>query len=1441
MVKIGSAVHTAHGLGKVTEVDTVRGRKSYKVAGNNFAIWLDETKVAALGDVDESNSTTLPYDYAPQHPVETFSEESDFSPTYSIDADERTSPTNSVTGESESDPQPSPGPNPDLFAKSAGNDWPSEYDEGDYSTDELAEMGERHNADAEAMYREYLEDKAHKHAAGGWGDVDVHGGEEPDESRGESRPGSHSHYLEYAHRNGMHPGNDLTADRYAREHGIPIALASDLAMQVGIGHHASIHEAYPGKHRKAPEPEVQLPHGAEVWDAEDWLAAHPDKKFADPREQARYEEWKNKTVKGDSELFDRFTHVYDPEFEGELISASYRPAGLSDKYIDILPTHTASWDDPVEQFRRDPIVAIQRTAYLVESSTGLDPRMGQYMDLVDADPIIREAAWSDVRTKAMRLKSGGAVHVKDMAPNRIMASVDGDNATYDVVIYKGASLTGSNSIDQWHCGCEWGKWAFRRKHTFVGRLCSHGLAAYFTMQSAHQTGQPRQTKLPKKPTPSRSLPFLHVKRGGVATREFLNWCEENGVDPYNDPDAETIWARNMHQDSLGDVDFADLDLGGNSNEKPLKWGPGERSQHYRAASIVDDFKDWVRDVNKGHVDIGAADDFLGQYTGDPTPDEVNDVIEYAHDNPAVRPGRNYEVGTTFDLDKAYKSASEAIPPVLKNIPDRITPDYYVVPEGEEQKFIDVESDERKTTGPDQITAGTSKYAPGGKLDRERKAQEQAASNQKIDNAFSGWQGRVHPSYHDTFDNAFDFFHDDMVGTDQYEDLFGDDDKRNAVYDRLQSKFPLTSRNAKVDKKWADDHAGLDDGEEHQPIVHFSALTYTADENLLKKLRDLSAESNAENFGNMAQHNHEISEVIGELHDRGYDANRLVASLRTADSSNGIDDYYKSIGITKPENSSGGLPSNPFAGGGFDPTKLPGVKNSPNTKAEDPTGGLLSGPISGDSPASTVTNAGQPQGNGGGGGGGPSTSGPSAGGSGFNGGGGGSDWKPNGITDAIGAGDYKIQSGDTLTSIMDRAKGADGGLGVSDLAKSNNISNPDLIFAGDTLHIPGTATPAPAAGAAEAGGAPPVEPGAAAPMSGVPGPPGVAGPTPPGANAGPPPESPGAATFAPGAPVPPTAGGPSTASIIHNARRRYAEETGRVDDKGVKIPGNGPGMDQTPDVGSKREEPKTQTLEERLPGSGQSTSTSDPMSALGGGSVTQMVGPVVNGITQGISGLAGGGGLSGLASGVGSALGGLSGLLSFASVDDNYGPTDSQPDPSFAGTGPYIKDWWTTSEDYVEEHEKDHWEDVTEGAGDITNHTKPRQQPKQALKWDEGINDKGELVMDGPRRYWPEMEEGDSWDDDGKHHYTDKKSSHDDASDIVRQFQANIGDTALGAGAGGGGSFSDAAIAERAQGFLRTAGRVYSLAEQQELIDEAHPKGARNLSGLDLRGTHYLDN
>jgi hypothetical protein len=76
------------------------------------------------------------------------------------------------------------------------------------------------------------------------------------------------------------------------------------------------------------------------------------------------------------------------------------------------------------------------------------------------------------------------------------------------------------------------------------------------------------------------------------------------------------------------------------------------------------------------------------------------------------------------------------------------------------------------------------------------------------------------------------------------------------------------------------------------------------------------------------------------------------------------------------------------------------------------------------------------------------------------------------------------------------------------------------------------------------------------------------------------------------------------------------------------------------------------------------------------------------------------------------------------------------------------------------------------------------------------------------------------------------------NDVVRRFQASGGGALA---TSGGGNFGDDAIAGQARKFLaKTAGRVYSLAEQQELVDETHPQGARNKPNEDdLKGTHYV--
>lgn len=126
--------------------------------------------------------------------------------------------------------------------------------------------------------------------------------------------------------------------------------------------------------------------------------------------------------------------------------------------------------------------------------------------------MIRDAAWKDVRDKAKRLKSSGAVNVMYSAKNEIQASVQGDNGLYNVEIHR-KNATGEG-VTWWDCQCEWGKYAWNRTK-YLGRMCSHALSSYYVMQS----------------NANRNLPSYVASAATEAdVEEFVNWAEVNGLE-----------------------------------------------------------------------------------------------------------------------------------------------------------------------------------------------------------------------------------------------------------------------------------------------------------------------------------------------------------------------------------------------------------------------------------------------------------------------------------------------------------------------------------------------------------------------------------------------------------------------------------------------------------------------------------------------------------------------------------------------------------------------------------------------------------------------------------------------------------------------------------------------------------------------------------------------
>lgn len=992
-------------------------------------------------------------------------------------------------------------------------------------------------------------------------------------------------------------------------------------------------------------------------------------------------------------------------------------ANLSNKYI-----HLGALEDPtspVGRWRRDPIQFLYARAYaLADAADG--PGLAEYGRLVEADAMLREGAWTDVRNKALRLRREGAVTVYDVSPNGIYARVEGDHGTYDTMIVKSAGLGGSSgqSISDWHCDCEWGRWAFKRKLTYVGRLCSHGYAAYLEMESDKHKGNP--------------------------------------------------------------------------------------GRFQRSAGVVEDFKKYVKDSNEGHVDHGAADNFISLAMEPLSDVDVDTLYSYVDDHHTEKEDRDYKTASdeidpnwgppgsnstdslypftsaggsvegpadftqhAWELGASLKSAD-----VLRTTPHSLTPDMVFVPGPDDSEFVDVTKDERKTTGPDQIT-----------------------KKSKID---SNWVDHAQVKY-DDHEPIARFSHVDAMGNGytpaslwRFADggVFGD---IPAVPPGDPGK-PIESGPPGDFLPVEGPRGGTSPVPTGQELARGNSPTGGAGSG--NPLSDFAPTAPGLLTG------HEGRVIRADEYDPNdtRDKRGILPSVSPPGGSRPSEDMQPASPGLGP---TGGHPggTGPPAPGPIAPPAAP-AGASPDQPAGVGTTPAPTGTVNQSAGTSTL--------------------------------GGGGGWTPNADTSAIGPGDYKINQGDTLSGIAERA-----GMGgdYQSLADSNKIADPNVINAGDTINIPG----APPVGGPEA--------------------------------------------------APPDVGGLSDKTGgWHYADSYTHSDTNPGDlespDKRKNPPTGSPapaappaksGLPQGMDPGLDSKNPPAN------PSGHGSVNTNAPVpmssgstTAYGPSAYDPMAEP---GAAQtGTPGMGGGGGggfdpsmisdivspIAGVAESVMGGLGGLGGILgSLTYVADNQlldklrnlsgqdpplGNMDSHNDEvrgvveelrdrgydtdqlvamvrhaddkrdadeggaygrpgggdwadlPFAGSGPDPKLWYGTSEDYVDDNEKDNREDVTSGEGDATKYTKPGQGPRQKAS----VRRQGEQ-----------------------------------GNDIVRQFQAS-GGGAL-AEESSGGNYSDAVIAERAQHFLKTAGRHFSLADQRELEAEFHPLGARNLpTEEDLAGTHYLD-
>lgn len=206
--------------------------------------------------------------------------------------------------------------------------------------------------------------------------------------------------------------------------------------------------------------------------------------------------------------------VEDADFDGfkddeanHIYASVYQPT-LDESETHVYDPRHAAWV-PREQFEEEYGTDVD--SWPGQRHANVAPRQAflTYLAMVDSDEMIREAAWMDVRKKAKRLWDDGSVEIKTGDNREIFARVTGDTDRYDVEVHRKNAF--GKGVTWWDCACEWGKWAYKRERTFVGRMCSHALAAYYAMQS----NKAKDTKDFVRKSPGTRRDSLASRQGGL--------------------------------------------------------------------------------------------------------------------------------------------------------------------------------------------------------------------------------------------------------------------------------------------------------------------------------------------------------------------------------------------------------------------------------------------------------------------------------------------------------------------------------------------------------------------------------------------------------------------------------------------------------------------------------------------------------------------------------------------------------------------------------------------------------------------------------------------------------------------------------------------------------------------------------------------------------------
>lgn len=573
-----SMVHTARGTGRIVETETVRGRTSHRVVGTGFDAWFPQTGVHTAGIEDgwqpipEDEFPGNPYGDAGPSDVPIADDGAGLGMDPGLDQGFDGSFTDALqgltefsqTGEVGPDAMAEFGGSPDeqsiLGHRQAASDFAGAEASGDLQMGDVQFPTLDQNGDVyigpQGVPPMGTKVQGNRYYLGGPGDNvddsnsvklpynpdpqhDAVNAPAPDASWG---PGEYD--IDADER--LHPADSLTFNDAENSEAGPFPGP---APHLFAGREAGIAEYLFGDEGGDPY---------EVLNDEDWLAAHDDERLVD---------------RDEAEQLERERRFHEHGQQGLDRAAAYGQAPvLGSKYVTpLLYTAADHFNDPVQMFRDDPTAFIERRGSSYSEDNGELDRLSA---LIDSDNLIRQGSWRDVRQKASRLRNEGKVTVKDISPDRIYATVQGDTGTYETLITKGSSLGGYDAhnsygdqhVGNWHCSCKWGNWAFKRRFTFIGRLCSHGLACYHEMQSIHAKADGRDPRRNRVKT--RRAELIPPDRDDHGLRFLIDH-----YGPHDKVDREQDFARRTDEAQ----DYANrTDLPGDADDVPAGWWPDEK-------------------------------------------------------------------------------------------------------------------------------------------------------------------------------------------------------------------------------------------------------------------------------------------------------------------------------------------------------------------------------------------------------------------------------------------------------------------------------------------------------------------------------------------------------------------------------------------------------------------------------------------------------------------------------------------------------------------------------------------------------------------------------------------------------------------------------------------------------------------------------------------------